>query len=198
MGLFSFFFGKKEEPPKPQESASQKRRREWFSGVDMDPLPGCDQQRYTVAGTSFRMDAILRMGSPNPDFKLDKGPLYRKGLLDVPVFEYIFPPVTAELVPEPTNAHDPNAIKVIMNGVHVGYVPAKNCVYIKSLMNSGKLRRVQGFIGGGTSRTLNTGYETYENEKKIPIRDLRIERNQRNISVKIFVDAEMEPPKKRK
>ena len=32
--------------------------------------------------------------------------------------------VTAQLVPEPTNPHDRNAIKVLVGGAHVGYVPA--------------------------------------------------------------------------
>ena len=28
-----------------------------------------------------------------------------------------------DLVPEPDNAYDPNAIKVLWNGVHLGYIP---------------------------------------------------------------------------
>lgn len=30
---------------------------------------------------------------------------------------------TVTLVPEPDNAYDPNAIKVLWNGVHLGYIP---------------------------------------------------------------------------
>lgn len=34
--------------------------------------------------------------------------------------------LTATLVPEPTNVHDPHAIQVHINGVMVGFVPAKD------------------------------------------------------------------------
>lgn len=35
------------------------------------------------------------------------------------------PPVGAHvlLVPEPTNTYDPNAIKIVWEGIHLGYVP---------------------------------------------------------------------------
>ena len=32
-------------------------------------------------------------------------------------------PVPCQLVPDPTNAVDPSAIKVMCNGMHVGFVP---------------------------------------------------------------------------
>ena len=50
-----------------------------------------------VRGTTFRADAIARV--------------VRQGVR------------VARLVPEPTNAFDPNAVKVIVNDEHVGYLP---------------------------------------------------------------------------
>jgi hypothetical protein len=32
-------------------------------------------------------------------------------------------PVACQLVPDPTNAADPTAIKVMCNGMHIGFVP---------------------------------------------------------------------------
>ena len=34
----------------------------------------------------------------------------------------------ASLVPEPDNAHDSEAVKVVVNGQHVGYIPRSNRV----------------------------------------------------------------------
>ena len=39
-----------------------------------------------------------------------------------------------ELIPEPENKHDPNAIKVIVDGQHIGYVPAKECEKVKKIL----------------------------------------------------------------
>lgn len=40
-----------------------------------------------------------------------------------------------ELVEEPTNKYDPNAIKVIVDGKHIGYVPAKKCKKVKDILH---------------------------------------------------------------
>ena len=39
-----------------------------------------------------------------------------------------------ELIPEPTNKHDPNAIKVIVDGKHIGYVPANKCAKVHKIL----------------------------------------------------------------
>ncbi|MBR2555101.1 MAG: HIRAN domain-containing protein [Aeriscardovia sp.] len=39
-----------------------------------------------------------------------------------------------ELIEEPENKHDPNAIKVIVDGQHIGYVPAKKCEKVKKIL----------------------------------------------------------------
>lgn len=42
--------------------------------------------------------------------------------------------LNVELVPEPDNKHDPNAIKVIMNGQHIGYVPKEKTADVKKIL----------------------------------------------------------------
>lgn len=58
-----------------------------------------------VVGESYRLKEIRRL------FPRDLGPNDR---------EYVG---TAELVPEPTNKFDPNAVMVVAGGIHVGYLP---------------------------------------------------------------------------
>ena len=41
-----------------------------------------------------------------------------------------------ELIEEPENKHDPNAIKVIVDGKHIGYVPAKKCKKVKNILHN--------------------------------------------------------------
>ena len=40
-----------------------------------------------------------------------------------------------ELIEEPTNKYDPNAIKVIVDGQHIGYIPAKKCAKVKTTLS---------------------------------------------------------------
>ena len=42
--------------------------------------------------------------------------------------------LTVSLVPEPDNEYDPNAIRVLLNGVHVGYVPKDKTAEVKSIL----------------------------------------------------------------
>lgn len=58
-----------------------------------------------VVGEAYRLDEIRRL------FPHQIGPNDRE-LVGV-----------AHLRPEPTNPHDPNAVSVILDGVHVGYLP---------------------------------------------------------------------------
>ena len=73
--------------------------------------------RIETVGIHYRREALVKA--------LNGGPALNKELtLDT----------TAHLVPEPTNPHDRNAIKVILNGHHIGYVPAEiSSAYAKTL-----------------------------------------------------------------
>jgi len=43
---------------------------------------------------------------------------------------------TLDLVEEPTNKYDPDAIKVIVDGKHIGYIPAKKCKKVKKILHT--------------------------------------------------------------
>ncbi len=88
---------------------------------------------FEVAGMSYYPDSVnalikeLRKSTP-PEKRwsgyTDKAILrigdYRRHY-EIPYQEHI---EGCELVREPQNKHDPNAVKVIINNLHVGYVPA--------------------------------------------------------------------------
>ena len=111
--------------------------------------------RHSVAGTSFRQDAILAMGKKNPDFALTKRDLFKRGR-ETPVYEYTFNPKKAELVPEPENPHDPNAIKVLVDGVHVGYIKSGSCAHLLKVIREDRIEKIEVRIFGGKSKCLTT------------------------------------------
>jgi hypothetical protein len=59
-----------------------------------------------------------------------------------------FENVDLELVCEPDNAHDPRAVKVLAQGVHVGYLSKGNArMYCKRIEREGGRVKIKGFIG---------------------------------------------------
>ena len=81
---------------------------------------------FDVAGTSFRTDAIKSI--------MEVSAKYKKPFGERRVYKYKFTEGPCDLVPEPKNPTDKNAIMVVCSGIHVGYVPADKAVVIKKLL----------------------------------------------------------------
>ena len=77
-----------------------------------------------VAGVSYHQDALQSLGTKNPDYSKTRQALQDAGLLGKWISEYKFSPQKVELIPEPDNPYSENgtAIKVVVDGVHIGYV----------------------------------------------------------------------------
>lgn len=104
---------------------------------------------HHVAGTSYRQTAIKSLGSINDDYRLSK-----KDFIDSydeydKVYELEFWPRNVELIEEPDNEYDPNAIKVVIDGVHVGYIKKGSCSHVKKILCSDKLQSISAEICGG-------------------------------------------------
>lgn len=146
MGILSRLFGRKQvqqaEPEAPAKAPSAK-------------VVG-----HTIAGTSYRQKEILAMGRKNPDYELDKRGLFKRWPKGVTVYEYTFSPKKAELVPEPENPEDPKAIKVLVDGVHVGYIKAGSCARIHRLIRENRIAKIEPKIYGGKYKALYS-YDAY-------------------------------------
>lgn len=151
MSLFSLLFPRKKEPAK---------------------TPGAKTVYHKVSGTSRKQKELLAMGKKNPDYALTKRELVKKWPDGVTVYEYKFSPKKAELVPDPDNEHNPKAIKVFVDGVHVGYIKDGSCAHIHKLLRENRLQSVTAQIVGGNYKVLdpcvygeNNKVEYYEFEK---------------------------------
>ena len=137
MGFFSKLFSRKQaQTPEPVKSPSTKT------------------VSHKVAGTNYRQEIIQAMGTKNPEYALNKRELLKKHPQGVTVYEYTFHPQRAELVPEPENPHDPKAIKVIIDGQHVGYIKAGSCAHIHRLLRENRIQKIEPKIIGGKYKEL--------------------------------------------
>ena len=81
---------------------------------------------FDVAGIGYRTDTIKSI--------MKVSAKYKKPFGDRRVYKYKFMEGPCELVPEPKNPTDKNAVMVVCGGVHVGYVPADQAAQIKKLI----------------------------------------------------------------
>ncbi len=65
----------------------------------------------------------------------------------------------ATLVEEPTNKYDKDAIKVLISGVHVGYIPAEECCRFKTLIHNNRIVEVIADVTGGPRQSPFGGYD---------------------------------------
>lgn len=139
-------------------------------------------ENHKVAGTSYRQEVIKSLGTLNPDYQLTKSQLIKSKLIDCAIYEYNFPSLATELIPEPSNVHDPNAIKVMISGQHVGYIKRGSCPHIKNLINSNSIKSVTAHIYGGKNKRVNC-YDDYGDADSF-----ELEKEEYDIGIKITIE----------
>ena len=112
-------------------------------------------ERIRVAGTSYRQKEIEELGEDNPVYSLSVGEL-REDYEDERVFALFFDD-KVDLVPEPENEHDKNAIRVEADGVLIGYVPKSKTKRVRELLASPGFRSVSLEIWGGKYKRAREG-----------------------------------------
>ena len=98
-----------------------------------------------------------------------------------------------ELIPEPDNPHDPNAVRVEVAGVHIGYIKAGSCSQVKNLLDAGASVKLSE-IHFGPAKWV---YEDDEGQLKIAKKD-RPPFAQVTLTIGAVEDPEpvpMDPPK---
>ena len=139
-------------------------------------------ENHRVAGTSFRQKEIESLGVKNDQYEYTKTELIDSLCEDEKIYEYEFYPSDTVLVEEPDNQHDPNAIKVVIDGVHVGYIKKGSCSHIKKLINDNKIEYIDAEISGGKYKCLYSEFD-YEKNKDV----YRVEKDTRDYYITIHL-----------
>lgn len=109
-------------------------------------------KKYKVAGVSHYKENVLSFASKNPQYSFTKKEMIASDLPSI--YEFNFKTGKTTLIPEPTNPHDPNAVKVIIDEKHVGYIKKGSCKHILNLLNQNRIEKIESEIGGGSYKTL--------------------------------------------
>lgn len=111
--------------------------------------PRAKFERHKLAGTSYHLDAIMALAQENPDYDLTKREIIDDGLTDERIYQYTFSDGPVELVDDPDNEYDPNAIKVLIAGQHIGYIKRGSTGRVHNLQRAGRVLGVTAEIYGG-------------------------------------------------
>lgn len=142
--------------PKPQEPALK---------------PDTVEKKYKVTGIDHYLDNLLSLSYENSDYSLNKRDLIEEYLTDQRIYEREIDVIRAELVPEPDNPHDPKAIKVLLDGQHVGYIKAGSCTHLLKVIREDRIQKIECQAGGGKYKKVyvedytESGKEIYTLEK---------------------------------
>ena len=118
------------------------------------------QEIATIEITGFfalKEDGIMRVLEANPLFELGTKELVEKGYGGKRIYKF-FPDYKygIELIPEPENPYDKNAVAVAITGAKIGHIPRDQTLWIKKLMKSGKIINMQVEVKGGPVRKIFT------------------------------------------
>lgn len=108
-----------------------------------------------VSGTYYRKDEISSILCDNPMYNLSDVDFINKIPCGKKIYKFKIKRSSALLVQEPTNPHDSNAIQVLIDNTHVGYIPSDCCSEVKSILNS--IISVSSEIYGGDYKYHSNG-----------------------------------------
>ena len=169
--LGAVFFCKAESMSKQAVARKRKQNPSTASPVPVKsavktPAQGQNVKKYKVAGVTHYIDNILELATEDPDYDLSKRELIAEGRVQERVWKYFFAPRKVELVPEDNNPHDPKAIKVVVDGQHVGYIKSGSCAHLRKIIGQGGIVDIDCMIGGGPYKYVALEYDD-ETDKEI-------------------------------
>ena len=116
----------------------------------IQPLP--DGMSVKVAGIEYHSNEMAAISTIMKKWDMTDEQI-RKKYPGKKIYHYYFTTDPVELIPEPTNQHDPNAIKVVIAGQHVGYIPKTDTELVQAFLVIPHLITAQ--ISGGDYKIIN-------------------------------------------
>lgn len=153
-----------EKRKQAERQAAADKRREEIERQKAEVLArraGTVEQEFSVAGVSRHQAVFRKHGEPNPDYSLSKREFDEYGIF-YDVYQYSFDSVSLSLEPEPENPVDPNAVKVLMEGELIGYIPADSAAHVAWLLNNDRIIDSDFHVVGGPLKRYDSIEDTIE------------------------------------
>lgn len=132
--------------------------------TEQEIADGVKMATFLGAGMYYRLDNFNKLGTRNPLYDLTAKEFKKRKIIDQKVYEYSYKCENITFEEEPTNEVDPDAIKIIIDGYHVGYVKKGSTSKLRSILKK-NIISVTGTAGGGNYKVLyvSNGYTMLNN-----------------------------------
>lgn len=154
-GAAAYFMFRNEKP----EEKTLKENEVSEATTEAPVKPESEVKTYRVAGVAHYLDNLMSMMEPNYLYGYKKQELIDACCTNENVYKQTVNTDQLELVPEPTNTHDPNAIMVQLGGKLVGYIPAKDCEHVLKVIRDGRIISLTCKVEGGKYKMVDEDYD---------------------------------------
>lgn len=117
---------------------------------------GSRQEVFFAIGVEHYLSAIARLGHENPNWGKSHAILLDEGLCGKKIYRWNYTNRPVQLIPEPSNPHDPNAVFVQVAGEKVGYIRREENRHVLDILKNHSVEQISAFIGGGPYMVVST------------------------------------------
>lgn len=119
------------------------------------------RKSYDIAGLAYHEEVLDEIRTESDDYAMSAKKVKEADREDERIYKYDFP-TFAKLEKDPTNEHDKNAIKVLVGGHVIGFIPAKDAVEVGGILDQKKIESISALIEGGPYKQYDSDSEEFE------------------------------------
>ena len=123
-----------------------------------------EEETFELPGTRYHKASIAKVANINPDWRKTCKTLINEEKGNQKIYRFMKTTKKAELVQEPDNPHDKNAVMVLVDGENVGYISADENLHVIELMKSNVIEDVSATITGGSYKIVYSEDEMKKGE----------------------------------
>ena len=113
------------------------------------------EEDFRAAGVYYYSKNVQSLAKVNPQWNLSAKELVEKGKVMEKVFHYRYINSPVELVHEPNNKEDPNAVAILIAGKKVGHIKREENVHVLDILKNHRVLSISSFIGGGEYKVVS-------------------------------------------
>lgn len=160
---------KKEAEAQKKEAEEQKKEKQAYKSES-------EIEAYPVKGVFAHENEIFHnLMQYNPEYDYSKADMIEHCVADVPIYKWTPKALPVTLVPEPNNPYDPNAVRIEVAGILIGYIPKNACKKVLEYIKTNRIMSAVYDATGGAYKTLVEDYDPLTDKSQYTVETGRAE-----------------------
>ena len=133
-------------------------------------------EAYPVKGVFAHEDEIFHnLMQYNPEYDYSKANMIEHCVADVPIYKWTPKALPVALAPDPNNPYDPNAVRIEVAGILIGYIPKDACKKVLEYIKTNRIMSAVYNATGGAYKTLVEDYDPLTDKSQYTVETGRAE-----------------------